>query len=270
MTRKSRTSVSASLPTSTSLPSGYSCSPSPPSLSSDSPSSSSSDPESNNTDPLDPELTPHIPRPPNSFMLFRAEWFKKYKDTHKDKRVVQRVHSKSAGADWAVAPPEVKQHYAHLAEQAARAHKERYPGYKYRPGPQKYKNGVRIVPPKPRGRRKKVAAEPQAKSAKRATVSPISVTTSTEASSEPECVSFCSFGALYTGDRGADETRTGLEASWLEEPCTTLGCGADYDVVPDGDLAVEEMERLYIQFDMPPHDLLRDTTSGNSTGFHTT
>ncbi|KAF9121717.1 Casanova [Mortierella sp. 14UC] len=68
-----------------------------------------------------------IPRPANSFMLYRAENGKKYPG------LVATELSAKLGEAWRREPQEVRDRYDELAEQAKRDHALKYPGYKFAP-----------------------------------------------------------------------------------------------------------------------------------------
>ncbi|EJD37839.1 hypothetical protein AURDEDRAFT_116678 [Auricularia subglabra TFB-10046 SS5] len=76
----------------------------------------------------------HIPRPPNAFILFRAEFVKNrhIPDT------IETQHSglsKIVGACWRKLPFEERAIWEEKAKSASEEHKEKHPGYKYRPAP---------------------------------------------------------------------------------------------------------------------------------------
>ncbi|KAF9925888.1 hypothetical protein FBU30_004413 [Linnemannia zychae] len=68
-----------------------------------------------------------IPRPANSFMLYRAENSKKYPG------LVATELSAKLGESWRNEPQEVRDRYEELAEQAKKEHAIRYPDYKFAP-----------------------------------------------------------------------------------------------------------------------------------------
>ncbi|KAL8276836.1 hypothetical protein RQP46_010767 [Phenoliferia psychrophenolica] len=75
---------------------------------------------------------PHIPRPPNSFFLFRshaAAEMKTNKDGHKQQKNISVV----AGEIWRGLGDEEKKVWDRLAEQEKRDHREKYPAYKFNP-----------------------------------------------------------------------------------------------------------------------------------------
>lgn len=68
-----------------------------------------------------------IPRPANSFMLYRAENGKKYPG------LVATELSAKLGEAWRKEPQEVRDRYDEMAEQAKRDHALKYPDYKFAP-----------------------------------------------------------------------------------------------------------------------------------------
>ncbi|KAG0365449.1 Casanova, partial [Mortierella sp. AD032] len=68
-----------------------------------------------------------VPRPANSFMLYRAENGKKYPG------LVATELSAKLGEAWRKEPKDVRDRYEELAEQAKREHALKYPGYKFAP-----------------------------------------------------------------------------------------------------------------------------------------
>ncbi|KAF9132083.1 hypothetical protein BGX30_012793 [Mortierella sp. GBA39] len=68
-----------------------------------------------------------IPRPANSFMLYRAENGKKYPG------LVATELSAKLGEAWRREPQDVRDRYDEMAEQAKRDHALKYPGYKFAP-----------------------------------------------------------------------------------------------------------------------------------------
>ena len=88
----------------------------------------------------------HIPRPPNAFMLFRSELWRK----EKVKRTVERDHrniSRIAGRLWNDLDPADRVPYLILADEAKRRHSKLYPGYKYAPVPRRDHSGKRKAKP---------------------------------------------------------------------------------------------------------------------------
>ncbi|KAG0311465.1 Transcription factor Sox-2 [Linnemannia gamsii] len=68
-----------------------------------------------------------IPRPANSFMLYRAENGKKYPG------LVATELSAKLGEAWRKEPQEIRDRYDEMAEQAKRDHALKYPDYKFAP-----------------------------------------------------------------------------------------------------------------------------------------
>ncbi|KAI0760358.1 hypothetical protein C8Q74DRAFT_1207983, partial [Fomes fomentarius] len=78
-----------------------------------------------------------IPRPPNSFILYRSKEEVMLRAQAKalfgkDKLKCSDI-SKAVGLSWADQPKAVKDHYAGLARIAAQEHKLKYPDYKFTP-----------------------------------------------------------------------------------------------------------------------------------------
>ncbi|KAF8903388.1 hypothetical protein CPB85DRAFT_1438342 [Mucidula mucida] len=67
--------------------------------------------------------TTTIPRPPNSFILFRQEYARLYADP-------KTLVSKSAGEAWRALSDEDKQYYTAVEKEK---HAEKYPAYRFRP-----------------------------------------------------------------------------------------------------------------------------------------
>ncbi|KAG7087133.1 hypothetical protein E1B28_013112 [Marasmius oreades] len=91
-----------------------------------------------------PEGSPagrRIPRPPNSFILFRRDTLsqgnvaKTFVDpsTGFTRPRGQPDLSKEIGVLWREAPDDVKRRYSELADQYLYEHRGKYPGYKYKP-----------------------------------------------------------------------------------------------------------------------------------------
>ncbi|KAF4616581.1 hypothetical protein D9613_008949 [Agrocybe pediades] len=75
----------------------------------------------------------HIPRPPNSFMIFRSEYGPIYREQHQDRRVTCEEISQAAGAEWRQLSMAERQTWVKKAMKAKEAHKAQYPDYCYRP-----------------------------------------------------------------------------------------------------------------------------------------
>ncbi|TCD67987.1 hypothetical protein EIP91_011656 [Steccherinum ochraceum] len=75
-----------------------------------------------------------VPRPPNSFMIFRREFSIKHAAQNEGQEPVPEKHlSKRAGEAWAQLPDEQRAHYKELAEIARKEHARLYPDYRYKP-----------------------------------------------------------------------------------------------------------------------------------------
>ena len=82
----------------------------------------------------------HIPRPANSFILFRTDWLKKSiaNSTQGDcVRQKQKDVSRKAGEAWNSLSPTLKQRYVEQAKLIKEEHDMKYPQYAYRPRPSK-------------------------------------------------------------------------------------------------------------------------------------
>ncbi|KAL1945257.1 hypothetical protein VTO73DRAFT_2108 [Trametes versicolor] len=75
----------------------------------------------------------HIPRPPNSFILWRAAFCKDQTDKVTGKHIPQSIISKSAGPIWASLPAAQKNFWVNEAKKAKLAHMAQYPEYKFQP-----------------------------------------------------------------------------------------------------------------------------------------
>lgn len=74
-----------------------------------------------------------IPRPPNSWILFRAEMSQKLAVTNPDEAKSQAQKSKIVGKMWREADPKIRAEYERRAEIAKQEHAIKYPGYRYTP-----------------------------------------------------------------------------------------------------------------------------------------
>jgi hypothetical protein len=80
-----------------------------------------------------------IPRPQNSFFIFRTEFSRLYRNSRdkksrrEDSKTTGLPFSRMAGEAWRMLPPEEKRRYHHLAELAKEQHARDYPNYQYRP-----------------------------------------------------------------------------------------------------------------------------------------
>ncbi|KXS15771.1 hypothetical protein M427DRAFT_98607 [Gonapodya prolifera JEL478] len=80
-----------------------------------------------------------VPRPPNSFILYRREASRAIISEHLERgEAISNIKvSKLVGERWANESREVKQKYAKMALECRKKHMELYPGYKYTPRKQK-------------------------------------------------------------------------------------------------------------------------------------
>ncbi|KAK3833989.1 MAG: hypothetical protein J3R72DRAFT_514716, partial [Linnemannia gamsii] len=72
-------------------------------------------------------ITKKVPRPPNSFIIYRREHSSNYS------KITAAELSKILGEQWANEPPERKAYYAKLAKAAEKEHAIKYPEYKFTP-----------------------------------------------------------------------------------------------------------------------------------------
>ncbi|KAJ4485536.1 hypothetical protein J3R30DRAFT_3696912 [Lentinula aciculospora] len=111
---------------------------------SDFPPPSPSTPSNCRSEPYPPTRTSHvkrkgddhIPRPPNSFMVYRMYWCKENKTcpiVETDHRQVSRI----AAQRWNLMSEEERRPFKQEAEARKRQHALQYPGYKYAPGTRK-------------------------------------------------------------------------------------------------------------------------------------
>ncbi|KAJ6581817.1 hypothetical protein B0H19DRAFT_1061322 [Mycena capillaripes] len=97
-----------------------------------------------------------IPRPPNSFIIFRTEFSQRHKNARgsrarRDVKEIGVTVSRKAADAWRKLSPEEKQPYQRRAELAKEQHARDYPNYQYRP-----RRGDRVLrrtPPAPKERR---------------------------------------------------------------------------------------------------------------------
>ena len=83
---------------------------------------------------------PHIPRPPNSFMLYRKSQLEQMK-AHPDlKALKQSDLSKYFGDKWKNEPRDVKDYWGEEAEKAKKKHNQLYPDYRFAPRRKKRKS----------------------------------------------------------------------------------------------------------------------------------
>lgn len=77
---------------------------------------------------------PHIPRPPNAFMLFRSDFLKKgVIPSHVERR--QQNLSRIAGQCWNLLPVEEKEKWQEKAAEVLLEHQRQNPDYKFTPAP---------------------------------------------------------------------------------------------------------------------------------------
>ncbi|KAL1736004.1 hypothetical protein EV714DRAFT_267543 [Schizophyllum commune] len=74
---------------------------------------------------------PHVPRPPNAFMLFRSDYLRKTQ--HSEKR--QQHLSRLAGEEWHKLKEEERMKWMALAASVAQKHSEEHPTYRFTPAP---------------------------------------------------------------------------------------------------------------------------------------
>ncbi|KAK7006273.1 HMG box domain-containing protein [Favolaschia claudopus] len=102
--------------------------PTPPPAS---PASSPSSPGADAADSPPPTAT-HIPRPPNAFILFRSS-FIRGGAVPADVEPSHSSLSAIAGLTWAALPPPEKEMWHRKAKEEREKHRERFPGYAFRP-----------------------------------------------------------------------------------------------------------------------------------------
>jgi len=86
-----------------------------------------------NTKKRSKKCTERIPRPPNPFILYRADH--QGEVSRANLALSVQDISRRLGAMWRSASREIKQRYRKLADEKKREHSVNYPGYKYRPNP---------------------------------------------------------------------------------------------------------------------------------------
>lgn len=91
----------------------------------------------------------HVPRPRNSFIIFRCDFTHKYIANGGSERAsdTQKADSlsKRAGEAWKNASSETKRCYQKLADEERALHRANYPGYRFRPRRQKPAGGRRSL-----------------------------------------------------------------------------------------------------------------------------
>ncbi|KAJ8463303.1 hypothetical protein ONZ45_g17629 [Pleurotus djamor] len=76
----------------------------------------------------------HVPRPPNAWILYRADKLMQLKQSANYGDALQQSHaSKIIGQMWKQEPQDVRDYYDRLARQKKEEHKVMHPGYKYQP-----------------------------------------------------------------------------------------------------------------------------------------
>ncbi|TFK35901.1 high mobility group box domain-containing protein, partial [Crucibulum laeve] len=74
----------------------------------------------------------YIPRPANSFMLFRSECCKLQREGKLVVKTSQQDISKVAAEIWATLPMDQKDYWVQMAKLAEAEHKSKHPGYTYK------------------------------------------------------------------------------------------------------------------------------------------
>lgn len=77
----------------------------------------------------------HVPRPLNSFFLFKADWLAKRKSLLAGVEQDHRQLNRMASSEWKKLPPDAKQQFKEAAHQAKVEHSIKYPGYRFTPKP---------------------------------------------------------------------------------------------------------------------------------------
>jgi hypothetical protein len=77
----------------------------------------------------------HVPRPLNSFFLFKTDWLAKRKSLLAGIEQDHRQLNRMASSEWRKLPPEAKQQFKDAAYQAKVEHSMKYPGYRFTPKP---------------------------------------------------------------------------------------------------------------------------------------
>ncbi|KAL6239059.1 hypothetical protein BDW75DRAFT_166013 [Aspergillus navahoensis] len=81
-----------------------------------------------------------IPRPMNSFMLYRSAYANRVKEYFRQQN--HQVVSSASGASWNMETPEIRAKYERLAVIEKRNHLKAYPGYKFTPAKDKKKRSI--------------------------------------------------------------------------------------------------------------------------------
>ncbi|KAJ7500318.1 hypothetical protein B0H11DRAFT_1800704, partial [Mycena galericulata] len=115
-------------------PAGAGADPTPPKRASHkrkpSPPAPSLSPASSPTSPTGP--SPHIPRPPNAFILFRSAFIRSGA-VPPSSEPSHATLSAIAGLAWGALPPDVRGGWHERARKAREEHGKRFPGYAFRP-----------------------------------------------------------------------------------------------------------------------------------------
>lgn len=77
----------------------------------------------------------HVPRPLNSFFLFKTDWLAKRKSLLAGVEQDHRQLNRMASSEWRKLSPEAKQRFKDAAHQAKVEHSIKYPGYRFAPKP---------------------------------------------------------------------------------------------------------------------------------------
>jgi hypothetical protein len=87
--------------------------------------------DSEHDDESTPGAAPHIPRPPNAFILFRASFIKSSALGALAGATSPAELSRLAGRVWHALPPKERKRWEDRAEDALRRHRERYPEWRW-------------------------------------------------------------------------------------------------------------------------------------------
>ncbi|KAF8982378.1 high mobility group box domain-containing protein, partial [Cyathus striatus] len=78
-----------------------------------------------------------IPRPPNAWVLFRAFWVNKVKESNKELKLVYKAEQTTLSTllsiEWAALPDDERQKWFRMAYEKKLEHKRLYPNYRYQP-----------------------------------------------------------------------------------------------------------------------------------------
>jgi hypothetical protein len=75
----------------------------------------------------------HVPRPPNSFILFRSDYCVRNKQLDSEAVRDHALVSQLAGKAWRALSPAARKEYEDIAQEKKKEHAEKYPGYTYSP-----------------------------------------------------------------------------------------------------------------------------------------